>query len=178
MCNNRFMLWLSANRSLVRLRSRCTLTFCAIVNAIKRGMMLACSCTVAGCGLAMLHVTGSGLVSVWWKTSSKKTGCVLTNSGSFQNWLLSATLYKGDSWGCSPWHIRYGLAGSANVNAYTLKSKKLVSWNNSWDHFHCILGANSGIYQPFIAFSKDDSLLCSCAFTSWWWTTCSFPWLH
>lgn len=58
------MLWLSANRSFVCLRSRCTLTFGAIVNAIKRGMTLARSCTAAGCGLAALHVTGSGPVSV------------------------------------------------------------------------------------------------------------------
>lgn len=50
-----------------------------------RGMTLACSCTVVGCGLAMLHVTGSGPVGVRSRTSSRMAGCALSNSGSFQD---------------------------------------------------------------------------------------------
>lgn len=96
MCNNRFMLWLSANRSWVCLCSHCTLTFRAIVKAIKRGVMLARDGTTASCDPATLHGAGSGLLRAWWRTSSKKAAC-------FDQFWQFAGL--GVDWWV-PWHVQ------------------------------------------------------------------------
>lgn len=112
------MLWLSANRSWVCLCSHCTLTFCAIVKAIKRGVMLAHGGTTASCDPATLHGAGSGLVRACWMTSSKKAAC-FDQSWQFAGSELTGEcpgVSKGDSRGWCPWHIRYGLVTFADLN--------------------------------------------------------------
>jgi len=59
----------------------------------------------------------------------------------------------------------------------THKPSKAKNWSSGVIAERIFI-ASSGIYQPFVAFSKGDRLLCGRAFVSRWSTTCSFPWLH
>lgn len=66
---------------------------------------------------------GTLLVHVWSGLDGgppAKRRSALTNSGNLQGSELTGEcpgVSKGDSQGCCPWHIRYGLATSANLNA-------------------------------------------------------------